>query len=202
MRRFVAPNSRTSVFAFSRLMSQPKRDFHLAWHPTTTSTSPKGEKRLGDAGHVQIHLTRREQKKYGLPAVFGHSPDKTAKSHSPETVPVETSLGKFSVDSFVRNARGFGQDNDRGPTMKKRNMGMLSRSQATVLGNYFHSSIFEVTGKRKANCVHGTWGAMKAMYKLRGDIPTYMMPQELADHVVKAKKEARAQRRLTPPPAH
>ncbi len=174
-----------------------RRDYHVAWHPTKFAGD-----RLMDPGHVQIHTTDAEREQFpALKPVYGHSP---MQGNAPkrETFVTEMSIPSTPLGgepkivkkqgSFVKDARKFGEDHHRGEKMFSQDMGPLDARKAAALAGYHHADLFEVTGKRKINCVHGAYGAMAEMHGLSPTLPSEldnMMPQQLASYVTDLRKK-------------
>lgn len=193
-RKIAFPVLTGSTNVLSPLMQyMSKRTYFIA----SKSTRFDSRGNVSDPGHVQIHTTPEEQRKYGVKPVYGHSPHPGATSTHhfstdvfiPAIAEGEKPVQIKSMKSFVKKARGFNEDHDRGPEMTKVDMGEMNEREATVLKNFHHDDLFEVTGKRKQNCVHGTFNALAHMH----DLPPLpeelhnMMPQQVASYVARLR---------------
>lgn len=196
LRRKLLPMLAGSSEVLSPLLHHvSKRTYFVASKPTTFDSNGN----VRDPGHVQIHTTPEEQALYGVKPVYGHSPHPSAssKNHFSTDVAIPAiSEGEKprhikNMKSFVKKARGFGEDHHRGPGMTSVDMGQMKEREATVLKNFHHDDDFEVTGKRMQNCVHGTYNALAKMHGLP-PLPEefhHMMPQQLAPYVVQLRRK-------------
>ncbi len=152
--------------------------------PISTVTEPTTKNEKGQVigpGHTAFVTSESERKRYPfLSKTYGHKPDKHAKSFDPTTVVSKFPMSDvkefrdqpFKIKAFTKPALPLSQDPTVfGSKAQSVDHGEMTEEEAHALHNFKFKDIYEVSGAKRANCVHG-WHAM-AKDVLGFDLPDY-----------------------------
>ena len=159
------------------LMMQ-RRDYHLAVVPTRIDARGK----VTDPGHIQIQTTPKEQRKYGVAPVYGHSRDIRQPTTGHHQVSGTLPDGKeFSVKGVLGPGKKATDDKMlTGDSVIRIDMGELSHEEAERLKQFSDRQIFaqyEVSGDLGTNCVHGVKKVVETIHQAQLSVHKHETPQ-------------------------
>ncbi len=136
--------------------------------PISTVTEPTKKNEQGQVtspGHTAFVTSESERKRFPfLSKTYGHKPDIYAKSFDPTTVESKFPLSDvkefrekpFKINAFTKIALPLSKDPTKfGPNALSHDHGEMTEEEALALHSHQFKDIYEVSGAKRANCVHG-----------------------------------------------
>ena len=189
-------NASSAASSALQQYAQPSRPYYSTATPTRFSSSGQ----VTSAGHIQIELTKKEQKEYGLPPAIGLNPEKEGFTTLAKFSGRFPDNQEFSINAHQNVAQPLGSDRPLPPNADRIDHGHLSPEGAQILHNAMAEQAknpvhYVTAGPTHNNCVDEHAKLLGQLQpELNIELPDNARPQDLMNLIRQANLAQQAKK--------